>query len=124
MPQKEVLLSLQFEKSGYLLDEYKVEHREAYEKLMQIIKDVVKDRAMVTQEELNNRITHQMNQAMYIMSIIATIFLPLGFLTGLLGINVGGVPGVNSGVAFWIVCAIIAILAVIEYILFKNKKLL
>jgi zinc transporter len=126
VPQKEMLLSLQGEKSGYLLDGDKMELHEIYEKLMRIVEDVnaVKDRAMVTQEELNNRIADQMNQTMYIMSIIATIFLPLGFLTGLLGINVGGVPGVDNGVAFWIVCAIIVILAIIEYILFKNKKLL
>ena len=126
VPQKEMLLSLQGEKSGYLLEEDKMELHEIYEKLMRIVEDVnaVKDRAMVTQEELNNRIADQMNQTMYIMSIIATIFLPLGFLTGLLGINVGGVPGVNNGVAFWVVCAIIVILAIIEYILFKNKKLL
>lgn len=39
----------------------------------------------------------------YILTIVAAIFLPLSFLTGLLGINVGGIPGVDNGNAFWIV---------------------
>lgn len=126
VPQKEMLLSLQNEKGGYLLEEDKVELREIYEKLIRIVEDInaVKDRALVTQEELNNRIADQMNRTMYTMSIVATIFLPLGFLTGLLGINVGGMPGVDSGTAFWIVCIVIFILAIIEYLLFKSKKLL
>ncbi|MGI9354547.1 MAG: CorA family divalent cation transporter [Rhizobiaceae bacterium] len=32
----------------------------------------------------------------YALSIVAAIFLPLGFLTGLLGINVGGMPGLKT----------------------------
>ena len=126
VPQKEMYLSLYNDKSGYLIEDDKIELREIYEKLMRIIDDVnaIKDRASVTNEELNNRMTDQMNQTIYIMSIVATIFLPLSFLTGLLGINVGGIPGVDNGIAFWIVCIIIVVLAIVEYIIFKNRKLL
>jgi len=55
--------------------------------------DAVRERAAVTQEELLSRLSEQMNIRMYVLSMVATIFLPLGFLTGLLGINVGGIPG-------------------------------
>jgi len=37
-----------------------------------------------------------MNKAMYVLSIVAAIFLPLSLLTGLLGINVGGIPGAET----------------------------
>ena len=33
-----------------------------------------------------------MNKRLYVLSLIAAIFLPLGLITGLLGVNVGGVP--------------------------------
>ena len=126
VPQKEMFLLLHDNKNGHLLENDKVELREIYEKLTRIIEDVnaIKDRALVTNEELNNRIADQMNQTIYIMSIVATIFLPLSFLTGLLGINVGGIPGVNNRVAFWVVCIIIVVLATVEYIIFKRRKLL
>ncbi len=125
VPQKDMFLSLYNDKSDYILEDDKIELREIYEKLMRIIDDVnaIKDRALVTNEELNNRIADQMNQTIYIMSIVATIFLPLSFLTGLLGINVGGMPGAGNGIAFWIVCIIIVVLAILEYIIFKNRKL-
>ena len=45
----------------------------------------------------------QMNRRMLVLSIVAAVFLPLGLLTGLLGINVGGMPGAENAWAFWIV---------------------
>ena len=39
------------------------------------------------------------------------MFLPLGFITGLLGINVGGIPGSGAPWAFWVVVALLVVLA-------------
>jgi zinc transporter len=84
--------------------------------------DAIRDRATVTQEELNARLAEQMNKTMYILSIVAGIFLPLGLLTGLLGINVGGIPGTESHWAFAIFCVLLLIVAVGQVWLFKRKK--
>ena len=46
--------------------------------------DSARDRAAITQKELNNCLSEQMNKAMYVFSIVAAIFLPLGLLNGLL----------------------------------------
>jgi zinc transporter len=62
------------------------------------------------------------NRTMYLLSIIAGVFLPLSFITGLLGINVGGMPGVNSDSAFWIVCFLIIIVGLLELAYFRWKK--
>ena len=56
-----------------------------------------------------------MNKNLYLISIIAAIFLPLGFLTGLLGINVGGIPGTDVTWAFWAVCALLAALGALGW---------
>ena len=76
--------------------------REIAERTSRFVEDIdaAKDRAAITQEELNNRLSEQMNKAMYVLSIVAAIFLPLGLLTGLLGINVGGIPGAENKWAF------------------------
>jgi len=84
--------------------------------------DAIRDRAMVTQEELNNRLAEQMNKTMYVLSIVAGIFLPLGLLTGLLGINVGGIPGTENKWAFTIFCFILLGVAGVQVWLFKRKK--
>ena len=50
---------------------------------------------------------------------MAAIFLPLGLLTGLLGINVGGMPGENDPRAFWIVTAGIVAVGLALYWIFR-----
>ena len=47
-----------------------------------------------------SRPSNQINQRMYVLPVVAVVFLPLGFLTGLLGVNVGGVPGAESPYGF------------------------
>jgi zinc transporter len=83
--------------------------------------DSARDRAAVAQDELSSRLSEQMNKTMYVLSIVAGIFLPLGLLTGLLGINVGGMPGVDSHWAFIIVCVILVVVAVGQVIFFRRK---
>lgn len=84
--------------------------------------DVSKESAVVLMDELRTRALSSNERATYMLTIVAGIFLPLGFLTGLLGINVGGMPGVNDGHAFWWVTGIcLAIIAVLMAI-FKRLK--
>lgn len=62
--------------------------------------DLARERAVVLQEELLGHIAQQQNSRMYVLSVVAAIFLPLTFVTGLLGMNVGGLPGVDSPLGF------------------------
>ncbi|MGD8310852.1 MAG: CorA family divalent cation transporter, partial [Chromatiales bacterium] len=84
--------------------------------------DEVRERSVVIQDELMSRISQRMEQTMYALTLVATIVLPLGFLTGLLGINVGGMPGAETGWAFWAVCAGLAALTLFEVWLFRRLK--
>ena len=76
----------------------------------------------MTQEELNSRLSEQLNKRMYVLSIVAAVFLPLGFITGLLGINVAGIPGAEFAYGFVIVCLLLLLLVFIQIGLFKWKK--
>jgi len=123
-PQREVLNYLgTIEVSWFKRkDLYKI--KELTEKYIRYLEDIdsARDRAAITHEEINGIYSEQLNKTMYILSIVATIFLPLSFLTGLLGINVGGIPGTNNSMAFLMVCVILMILGIIEFLIFKIKK--
>jgi zinc transporter len=43
---------------------------------------------------------YKQGQNSYVLSIIAAIFLPLGFVTGLFGVNVAGISGLEWAWAF------------------------
>lgn len=123
-PQRDVMTRLYSEKVDWLSDVERMRLREISDRTMRYVEDLdsIRDRATVTQEELNNRLAEQMNKTMYILSIVAGIFLPLGLLTGLFGINVGGIPGTESKWAFTIFCILLAAVAGFQIWLFKRKK--
>ena len=59
---------------------------------------------------------------MYVLTIVAAIFMPLGFLTGLLGINIGGIPGADNKWAFLIFIAMLVGVVTFQLMYFKKKK--
>lgn len=123
-PQREALNRIQIEAPKWFDDMQRLRLRETADRMMLYIEilDSVRERASVTQEELVNQISEEANRRMYVLSIVAAIFLPLGFFTGLLGINVGGMPGADEALAFWLVCGICIAVVVWEIWLFRKKQ--
>ena len=123
-PQRDVLFRLAQERVSLIDNIDRVHLREIAERTARFVEDIdlAKDRAAITQEELNNKLSEQMNRAMYTLSIMAAIFLPLGLLTGLLGINVGGIPGSENKWAFTLVVVILIAIAIGLVVWFKKIK--
>ena len=84
--------------------------------------DISKESAVVLMDELRARAVASSDRTNYLLTIVAAIFLPLGFLTGLLGINVGGMPGVEDGDAFWIVVVLCVAILVGQLVFFWKWK--
>ena len=84
--------------------------------------DSARDRASVAHEEFSSRMAEQMNSRMYVLSLIAGLFLPLGFLTGLLGVNVGGIPLAEDPGGFIEVVIFLVVLIVVQVVVFRYKK--
>jgi zinc transporter len=104
-PQREALNRLAADTSPLLSEQDRLQLREEYDRQTRIVEDLdaARERAAVGQESLASQMAEQTNQRMFLLSIIAAIFLPLSFLTGLLGINVGGIPGSSNPLAFTLV---------------------
>ena len=123
-PQREAMNRLMHERSILLSTHDREQLRESTDQLIRYIEDLdaMRERASLIQEELVNRMAEHMNQRMYVLSLVAGIFLPLGFITGILGINVGGVPGTENIHAFDYVLVICVLFIALGYILFKRRK--
>jgi len=106
-PQRDALGRLYNERVSWISDIQRMHFREVTDATIRYVEDLeaARERTAITQEELNGQLAEQLNRRMYALSIVAGIFLPLGFITGLLGINVGGIPGTENPLAFAIVCA-------------------
>ena len=123
-PQRDAFAKLITEKIPWLDDDDRLRLREVSDRLIRHIEDLdaVRERAAVTQEELLSRLSDQMNTRMYVLSVVAAIFLPLGFLTGLLGINVGGIPGTENPWAFLLFIVFLVGIVVVQMLWFRHKK--
>jgi zinc transporter len=123
-PQREAMTRLYNERIEWLDDFSRMQLREIADRTTRYIEDLdsARERASVTQEELMSRLSEQMNNRMYVLSIVAALFLPLGFLTGLLGINVGGIPGEDYEPAFLIFVLMLLVVLALQIWILKNKK--
>lgn len=91
------------------------EIEEEYLKLTRVVEDLeeLREQTMVLREELSVQLSDRLNHNMFFLSIISAIFLPLGFLTGLFGVNVGGLPGTGNSDAFLWLCLAMLVLALV-----------
>lgn len=125
-PQREALLRLAADQEAtpWLAPRERLLLREVADRITRYVEDLDagRERASVVHDQLANHLSDELNRGMYTLSIVAAVFLPLGFVTGLLGINVGGMPGVDSGWAFAIVCVLLVAIAVGEIWLLRRLK--
>lgn len=123
-PQKDVIAYLRTSDLPWLEQNHKRKLQENLDRVTRYIEDLdtIRERASIVKDELANALADQLNKNMYMLSIVAAIFLPLGFLTGLLGINVGGIPGADYEWSFAIFCAILSVVVAIQIALFKWLK--
>ncbi|HEY9135710.1 MAG TPA: zinc transporter ZntB [Pseudomonadales bacterium] len=84
--------------------------------------DAIRERAQIVKDELANILSDRLNKNMYVLSVVAAIFLPLGFLTGLMGINVGGIPGAENSSAFWLFFGFLITIVAVQVFIFKKLK--
>jgi len=82
------------------------------------------DHIWILREHMQQALSEVMSRNSYWLSMVAGVFLPLGFLTGLFGINIAGMPGTDDPTAFIIFCTALALLGFVEYLLFRRLKFL
>ena len=123
-PQKDAIGQLRMSDIEWLQDTHRRQLQESHNHVTRYVEDLdaIRERAQIVKDELANILSDRLNKNMYVLSVIAAIFLPLGFLTGLLGINVGGIPGTESDSAFWLFSGILVAIVAVQVFIFKKLK--
>lgn len=124
VPQRDALARLVHNAPAILSTRDQAELRVAMEQSTRVAEalEEMRDRAAVTQEEMRARHDARVGKTVYMLTVVATIALPLGLITGLLGINVGGIPLEGSVWGFAMVCLILVLIAIGQIVLFKFMK--
>jgi zinc transporter len=85
---------------------------DAEESLAYVLDEIneIYDRSKLLQEELASRVAENTGKRLYVLSILSAILLPMTLVTGIFGMNVAGVPGVDGEPAafFWTMVGVVA----------------
>lgn len=124
VPQRDAFNQLGMVSVKWLHGGHKRQLLEIYNHVIRYVEDLdaIRDHAQIAKDELSNSLADKLNKNMYVLSIISAIFLPLSFLTGLLGVNLGGIPGANHARAFWIFSGILVFIVILQIIMFIRLK--
>ncbi|GAB1258913.1 magnesium/cobalt transporter CorA [Aurantivibrio plasticivorans] len=66
--------------------------------------------------------SHRLNRTMQILTVVTTIFVPLGFLAGLYGMNFQYIPELQIKYGYFILLGVMATISVTALIIFKIKR--
>jgi zinc transporter len=122
-PQREALAKLAVVQLPWFTQAHRNRVVEATDRMTRTVEelDAARDRAAVTQEELASRQTELTNRRLYVLSIITAVFLPLGFVCSLLGVNIGGMPFQHDDWAFWALIAMFIVGVAIQLWVFRRR---
>lgn len=90
-------------------------------KLLMTLESLLQDLALV-REAFESEIANKTNELMKVFTIIATVFLPLDLITGLLSMNVKHVPFVDLEYGYYYILATMFTLVMLLCYVFKIKK--
>ena len=125
-PQRDALNTLAIEDLDWLTERDRSRIREAGDKTTRVTEELesVRERAAIVHDQLLDLRAEQMHRYTLLLSVVAAIFLPLTLLTGILGINVGGIPGADSPWGFWIVVSGLTLIGLMLLAVFRKLKLI
>tara|TARA_R110002124_G_scaffold63350_12_gene173037 strand:+ start:37163 stop:38170 length:1008 start_codon:yes stop_codon:yes gene_type:complete len=114
-PQRDLLNTLEIEDLSFFTARDRLRLREASARTARIGDELqsLSERAVLVHEQIIDARAEQMNRTMLILAAVTVVFMPLTLITGMLGMNVEGIPFAGEVHAFWTVCVALAVLAVI-----------
>lgn len=101
-PQRDALEALMRSTGPLLSGDDRRHVQEVHDRITRLTEnlDAMREQLAVLREELAGQLSDRINRNMYMLSILSAVFLPLGFFTGLFGINIAGMPGTDDPRAF------------------------
>jgi zinc transporter len=123
-PQRDVLTTLEIEDLSFFTGRDRVRLREAAARTARLGDEMqtLSERAVLVHEQLLDTRAEQMNQNMLVLAAATVVFMPLTVISGLLGMNVEGIPFHDNPWAFWLVTGGLAVLGTAIYLFMRKRK--
>ena len=123
-PLREAVASLEKGESPLIQEKTTVYLRDVYDHTIQVIDTIETFRDMVSgmMDVYLSSLSNRMNEVMKVLTIIATLFIPLTFIAGIYGMNFKYMPELEWHYGYGLVWLVMALLASLMLIYFRKKK--
>jgi magnesium transporter len=122
-PLREVINGLQKSDSHFMNSSVKLYLRDVYDHTIQVIETVETIRDMLggMLDIYLSSVSNRMNEVMKVLTIIATIFIPLTFIAGIYGMNFEYMPELSLRNGYFVVLLVMIVVALYMVYFFKKK---
>lgn len=125
-PLREIIVRFEKSESGLIDEKTVIFYRDVYDHTVQVIDTIETCRDVVSSmmDLFLSSVSNRMNEVMKMLTIIATIFIPLTFIAGIYGMNFENMPelGWHWGYPAALICMLI--IGILMLFWFKRKKIL
>ncbi|WP_313072135.1 zinc transporter ZntB [Atlantibacter hermannii] len=111
-PQRDVYSRLASERLPWITDDHRRRMQDIADRLGRGLDeiDACISRTAIMADEISQVMQESLARRSYTMSLMAMVFLPSTFLTGLFGVNLGGIPGGDWRLGFSLFCVMLVVL--------------
>jgi len=105
VPQRQALDAMSLLEQDWIEDEDRIHLREAADRFARMAEELeaIRERSALLHEQITDLRAEKIDRRSLIIAVVALIFLPLTFVTGLFGMNVDGIPYAHHPLSFWAV---------------------
>ncbi|MBA3676039.1 MAG: zinc transporter ZntB [Sphingosinicella sp.] len=123
-PNRDALVTLANLDFKWLAEDDRVHIREAADRFARMAEELeaVRERAALLHEQITDLRGELIESRSLLISIVALIFLPLTFITGLFGMNVADIPIAETKGAFWYITAFCILISLAIAAYFARKS--
>ena len=123
-PLREVINRLEKHESPLIQSKTKPFFRDIYDHLIQVSEnlDIYREMIWSLMDMYMTTISNKMNEVMKVLTIMASIFIPLTFIAGIYGMNFDYIPELHFKYSYFILWGVMIVLFVGMLYYFKRKK--
>ncbi|SEK59909.1 zinc transporter [Roseateles sp. YR242] len=114
-PEPSALLRMLSNPPAWVAESDKQQLQQASEEFSLVLRDIqaLQERIRAVQDETAARVAQENNRTLYLLTMVTVLALPINLISGLFGMNVGGLPFLDHPHGFVVVVSLIVVLTVV-----------
>jgi len=124
LPLREVINRLEKSNCKIIDEKTRSYLRDLYDHIIQVTESIDMYREMIwsIMDMYMSLISNKMNEVMKVLTIIATIFIPLTFIAGIYGMNFTNMPELQYKYGYQVIWGVMIAILIVMLIYFRKKK--